>query len=124
MIETENFKKKLLDEKALLETELSSIGRRNPENKDDWEAKSGNVEISTADQTDAGDAVEEFETNKSVLDQLEVRYREVEKALKRIEDGSYGVCEISGNPIETERLEANPAARTCIAMKDRENELR
>jgi DnaK suppressor protein len=37
---------------------------------------------------------------------------EVELALRRIEDGSYGVSEVSGKPIPKERLEAVPYART------------
>ncbi len=34
---------------------------------------------------------------------------------RRIEDGTYGVCTVSGEEIETERLEADPAAKTCKA---------
>ena len=37
--------------------------------------------------------------------------------------GTYGSCEISGEAIEVERLEANPAARTCKAHIEREAEL-
>jgi RNA polymerase-binding transcription factor DksA len=36
-------------------------------------------------------------------------------ALGKIEAGTYGVCEVSGMDIEEDRLEANPAARTCKA---------
>src|SRR5689334_14898592 len=35
-------------------------------------------------------------------------------ALQRLDDGSYGVCERCGAPIGEDRLEARPAARTCI----------
>ena len=40
---------------------------------------------------------------------------EVEAALKRLEDGTYGLCEVCGKPIGEARLEAMPAARLCIA---------
>ncbi len=40
---------------------------------------------------------------------------EVDAALKRLEDGTYGICEVCGKPIGTARLEAMPAARLCIA---------
>jgi len=40
---------------------------------------------------------------------------EVEAALKRLEDGTYGMCEVCGKPIGAARLEAMPAARLCIA---------
>ena len=48
-----------------------------------------------------------------VLDELEARYRLVLHALKKFDAGTYGVCEESGEQIEEERLDANPAARTC-----------
>jgi RNA polymerase-binding protein DksA len=40
--------------------------------------------------------------------------REIDDALKRIEAGSYGVCELTGNPIKQERLEELPWARYSI----------
>ncbi len=49
-----------------------------------------------------------------ILEQLEKQMSEIDAALERIENGTYGICEISGQPIEKERLEANPSARTCI----------
>ena len=39
---------------------------------------------------------------------------EVDAALKRLQDGTYGVCEVCGKPIGEARLEAKPAARLCI----------
>jgi len=39
---------------------------------------------------------------------------EVEDALKRIRTASYGECEVCGDDIERERLDANPSARRCI----------
>jgi DnaK suppressor protein len=41
--------------------------------------------------------------------------REIEAALRRIADGSYGTCAKCGAPIEPQRLEALPTAATCIA---------
>ena len=39
---------------------------------------------------------------------------EVEHALAKVADGTYGVCEDCGEPIDPLRLEAKPAARYCI----------
>jgi DnaK suppressor protein len=39
---------------------------------------------------------------------------EIEAALRRIEDGSYGICQACGKPIAAERLRALPWARLCI----------
>jgi DnaK suppressor protein len=40
---------------------------------------------------------------------------EVEEAMKRVEDGSYGRCEACGNTLSTEELDASPLARRCPA---------
>lgn len=42
---------------------------------------------------------------------------EIDEALRRIEQGAYGVCEMSGKPIERERLKALPFARYCMAVQ-------
>ena len=43
----------------------------------------------------------------------------IEQALKRIEDGSYGFCEETGEPIGLERLDARPIATLCIEAQER-----
>ncbi len=108
------FKDKLEKEKALLEGELATIGRTNPDNPNDWEATSADMEVDPADENEVADKMEELEENKSILNQLEPQLNEVKAALKRIEDGKYGICEVSGEPIERERLDANPTARTSM----------
>lgn len=121
---TEHYKTKLEEEMKLLEEELQSVGRKNPDNPNDWEAKPPSENILMADENEVADTIEDFEQNTAILKQLEIRYNEIKGALSRMEAGNYGKCEVSGEMIEEERLEANPAARTCIAHKDRENELR
>lgn len=44
---------------------------------------------------------------------------EIDAARARVDAGTYGVCERCGRPIAPERLEARPAARTCVACADR-----
>ena len=112
----EHFKSLLLQEKALLETELSSIAKRNPDNPDDWEATSADIDdTSDADDNTVADSLEELENNAAILGRLENRYQDVCDALAKIDTGTYGVCEVSQQPIELDRLEANPAARTSKA---------
>lgn len=97
----------------MVEKELNDIGRRNPDNKADWEAEPANLNTDNADESEKADNIEEFEENTAVLKELEVRYNDMKDALAKIEDGKYGICEVSGEIIEEERLIANPAARTC-----------
>lgn len=116
MIDTTHFKKELEKELQTLEKELSTIGRRNPDNPADWEALPAKHDAGSeqADENVVADSIESYEENTAILKQLETRYNEVKKALERIGNNTYGKCEICNEPIEKERLEANPAATTCI----------
>jgi RNA polymerase-binding transcription factor DksA len=113
MIATAIFKKRLEEEKLKLESELSSVGVKNPSNPGDWEA-APKESINEADPLDTASEIEDFSDNRAILNDLEIRYNSVLDALVRIEKGTYGVCEISGEPIEKGRLEADPSAKTCI----------
>ncbi len=106
------FKTKLQKEKDVLEEELKSVGKRNPENPKEWEASSKRI-VDSADENEVADKMEELEENQQILAQLEKQMVEVEAALDRIEEGTYGVCEVGGDEIEKTRLEANSSARTC-----------
>lgn len=56
---------------------------------------------------------------EALAGQLRSALREVELAIERLNDGSYGVCEVCGQPIAPARLEAKPTARTCINCASR-----
>ena len=107
------FKDKLLAEKATLEEELKSVGRINPNNPGDWEATVDDSDIDSADENEVADKIEEYEEHSAILKQLEKQYNEVKKALERIENGTFGICEIDKKPIEKGRLEANTSATIC-----------
>ena len=115
MNDTTLFKKRLTEELSLVERELKSVGQKNPSNPSDWVARPEAGEASPADPNDLADKFESLATDEGIVGALEVRWSTIKRALKKIEEGTYGVCEISGENIETERLDANPAARTCIA---------
>lgn len=51
--------------------------------------------------------------------QLQDALAEVEAALARLDQGTYGRCEVCGKPIAPARLEAKPAARRCITCASR-----
>ena len=109
-----HFEKELLAEKEKLESELGSLGRRNPRVPDDWEPLSLPIDMEP-DQADQADVVMGRENNAAVLADLEARYDTVLAALSRIEKKTYGVCEVCGRKVEEARLTADPAATTCIA---------
>lgn len=115
--------------KEILETELETIVSEletiasHNEQTDDWTAVPVPDNIGDADNNIEADVVEEWNERRALMAQLEIRYRNIKRALQKIEDGTFGTCEISGEPIEDERLQANPAARTNLANIEREKEL-
>lgn len=110
-----HFEEKLTAELAALKMELESVGRTNPDNPKDWQATPEKMDTLTADETEVADSLEAFEGNTAILKQLEIRYNEVVGALARVKAGTYGRCTTGGEIIESDRLEANPAATTCKA---------
>jgi RNA polymerase-binding transcription factor DksA len=80
----------------------------------DDEAESDDSELSDYDQHPADSASDTFEREKDlgILDDLEAELAEIEAAIERIENGTYGVDEVTGEPIDPDRLDAIPVART------------
>ncbi len=114
----EDYKAKLLEERRLLEVELSSMGRVD-NTTGDWVATPEEQTTPEADENDLADRSEDFEERSSTLDVLNTRLEDINKAIEKMADGTYGICEICGKDIEEDRLEANPAARTCKACMNK-----
>jgi DnaK suppressor protein len=75
-------------------------------------------------QADAGSDAYDRDFALNLLSQEQDALYEIDEALKRIEQGSYGVCEMSGKPIPHPRLEAIPFARftvECQAELEKQN---
>lgn len=112
-MDTTHFQTTLREELNKLEKELSTLGRLDTENKVDWVPKADTTDIDTADRDSVADSLESLEENTAILNDLEIRYNEVKQALIRIEAGTFGICSVCKQPIESDRLAANPAATTC-----------
>jgi DnaK suppressor protein len=111
---TSSFEQKLQEEKALLLRELKEIGIvKNKKVPDDWQAKPADWDTHESDPGDVADRIESYENNTAIVNDLEQRLMDIDAALGKIKEGKYGICEIGGEKIEEDRLEANPAARTC-----------
>jgi RNA polymerase-binding transcription factor DksA len=63
---------------------------------------------------DSGQVAAEQGENKALAGQLRAELDEVERALAKLDKGTYGQCETCGDPISEARLEAMPATRYCI----------
>lgn len=115
-IDNEYFKNKLEGERKILIQELKNLGILNPKTGD-WEATPDKSDIgfAEADEIDRADHSEDFQERTSTLNTLEIRLKEIERALEKIKKDKYGKCEICSTEIEGDRLEANSAASTCKA---------
>jgi RNA polymerase-binding transcription factor DksA len=78
-------------------------------------------ELSDYDQHPADTATETFERERDLglLGDLEAELSDIQDALERIDNGTFGIDEVTGEPIDPARLEAVPTARTNVEREDR-----
>jgi DnaK suppressor protein len=101
---TEDYRQKLLKERERL---VHEVARMETEAKDAADMHGGDA----ADRSVAG---EEREDDLTTASRDTALLRQVDAALQRIADGTYGRCLADGGPIEEKRLEAVPWAQYCI----------
>ncbi|MBI2625941.1 TraR/DksA family transcriptional regulator [Candidatus Parcubacteria bacterium] len=110
------FKVRLETERTRIREELKTIAKEVPRGAGDFDQtypEFGN----DVDPDEGADEVEEFTNILPLEKRLEERLALIEKALKKIEQGTYGTCERCANPIEQSRLEAIPEATACLKCK-------
>jgi DnaK suppressor protein len=61
------------------------------------------------------DSMQQAEMARAIHERHEVRLAQIDAALKRMADGKYGYCVKTGEPIEAERLNTDPATPLCLA---------
>ncbi len=121
--DTEKYRAQLDDMLRTITAELKEVGIHNPENPQDWIAVPEDLDAEEPDENLAADAVEEWDERRALVATLEGRYNAIVAALGRIQTGTFGTCEVCGTDIEAARLDVNPAARTCIADREKESSL-
>jgi DnaK suppressor protein len=105
------------DPRDLLESEHSRTEQRHAALTEDH---AGMVEASrdtnADDEHDPEGATIAFERSQvdALVRQARQHLTEIDSALQRLVDGTYGTCERCGEPIALARLEARPTARTCV----------
>jgi DnaK suppressor protein len=112
-IDTGEFKKRLEQERARLTDAVAFLER---ENAGSIEDELGEVSASGMDNhlADTATATYDRELEEGLEEGAQQTLEDVKAALRRIEDGSFGTCEVCGKPIGAERLAAIPWARLCI----------
>jgi RNA polymerase-binding transcription factor DksA len=73
-------------------------------------------ELTISDQhpADHSDVTEQRARDYAIKQMLEQEAEQIREAMRRREEGTYGICENCGRPISPERLEARPEATLCI----------
>lgn len=112
--ELERHREQLLREKARVEHLVGQV-----RSEVECEEEAEHEELAHYDQHPADGASDTFEREKdlSILESLEAELAEIEAALARIDEGTYGVDEVTGRPIDPARLDAVPSARTNIEKR-------
>jgi DnaK suppressor protein len=104
MINVQRYKKRLLE----LEKQLSQQTDRDLENgREDLPDTPGDAGDASESDVAIANEFTEAELNSVILQQ-------VQDALGRIEDGTFGTCVVDGGPIETKRLDAVPWTPYCL----------
>ena len=112
--ETERFRQMLLEERKRVRGAIEYLHQENP----------GSIEDETGEETafdnhlgDTATVTYDREMDYTLEDNSEAVLAAIEKALAKIENGTYGTCERCGKPIDPARLEALPYAELCIDCK-------
>ena len=116
--ELEEFRTALEREKAELEAQLAELEESSfasPQSD-----ISGEVAFDE-EYADSGTATFERERDLSLENNIRDLLGKIGKALARLDDGTYGICERCGKPIEKARLKALPYANLCIKDKQAES---
>jgi len=106
----QDLRTKIAQEAQIVEAELTDLGF----------APDGSVEVHFDEGfADAAHTTSEMAKTLSLAEGLRQRLREARVALERIDKGTYGICESCGNEIPSERLDAVPSTRFCMACKQK-----
>jgi len=108
----EKLKKSLLDKKKNLEDEEKNLV------SEDVSLES--TEEHSAEEEDQALVDSERDRNDSTIRLIEESMKEVDGALKKIKDGTYGLCEKCHKPIDKARLEVYPEAKYCLECAPKE----
>lgn len=119
--EVRELKERLLAERADLQRQYEEIEQSTfSSDQTDLSGEMGFDE----EFADAGSATFERERDLSLVNNLRDLLDRIDKALSKMEHGTYGLCDRCGNPIEKARLKALPYANLCLKDKQAEERVR
>jgi RNA polymerase-binding transcription factor len=114
-IDTEGFREQLLKERARARAAIENLHADHPGSIED---ESGDASVDTH-LGDVATVTFDRELDYTLEDSEEAKLAAIDRALERIEQGTFGTCQNCGQQIAVERLEALPYAELCIECKRR-----
>jgi RNA polymerase-binding transcription factor len=103
-LDLDGFRKRLIEERDRLNREIPSVSELAEPTSDDRQITAANAPL-------IGE-IKDVQTD--IADRKTHRLRQVQAALQSMDDGTYGLCVRCNQPIDPRRLEADPAAMTCM----------
>lgn len=104
----------LLEEKETLEKDLGKFTQKNSKTNGDY--NSNFPEYGDKDDENANE-VAEYAAELPLEESFEKTLRDNVQALKRLEEGTYGICKYCKKPIDEKRLVARPTSNACVSCK-------
>jgi len=112
--QTKKLKKKLEAAKKNIEYQLSKFTQKDSSNKGNYKTQFPDI---GSQPDESAQEITEYEQSISLEHSLEEELVLINKALKKIEDKKYGLCESCGKEIPFGRLEIRPQSLLCISCK-------
>ncbi|HEX6662810.1 MAG TPA: TraR/DksA C4-type zinc finger protein [Gaiellaceae bacterium] len=110
-VDTDHFRDLLLEERERVAAALQNLHDDHPGSISD---ETGEDAVYDNHLADTATETYDRELDYTLEENSEHVLADIDAALKRIEDGTYGICSSCGKPISPERLEARPWATLCI----------
>ena len=118
--ELTQYKKILLEKHRVLSGSMDAL--ENQALKKSRQENSGDLSNMPIHMADIGSDNYEQEFNLGLIESEDLVLREIEEALERIQEGTFGVCEACGKAIRKLRLKAVPQAKFCIECQRKQEE--
>ncbi len=112
--ELQKLYKQLTEEKERIIAQLKTVAVENPAVKGDFEPVMPHYEEGDHDDDESLNEATQFGTDIAMQSELEKRLEEINSALAKIENETYGSCSNCSSPISAGRLQAMPTATLCI----------
>ena len=113
----EEMKAALADEKKKLESELAGLAHRVARPNEDGQVFEVQHASFGESEDENASEIAQYGDNLSLEQELESALKDVESAMKAVENGTYGTCKYCKQAISENRLRARPTSTSCIACK-------